>query len=173
MQILDLTWFAYKVFRMLKNILRCLALIFLLTGCDTKPDTCKEQSAWTMRVGFYKVDTVKGIRAIKDSVLRLVVVHTDSLRRVNVVNFELYQSVDTTLFSMTVNNMPSATLYAIYKRERIFENYKCGFRTNFFLDTLYTVPQICDSIIIVHPNITDVHQENCRFYFNNDSTKYL
>jgi len=159
---------------MLKSLVFFLAIVLLLAGCDIKPDTCREQSSWALRVGFYRVDTTGGVITPKDSALRYILINSDNSildsSGLAKVSLGLYQSRDTTKFSITLNAWRSATLYAVYQHERVFENYKCGFRTNFFLDTIYTVPKICDSIIIVYPNITDVYQENCRFYLNRDST---
>jgi Family of unknown function (DUF6452) len=170
--------FEGKVISMLKNLIFCSIIVSFFASCDIKPDTCKDQSAWTVKNFFYKVEIVNGVRTVSDSTLSDVLVKKDALTLINdtsglqMVGLELMQSVSKTIFDIKINKMPSAKLYAVYKAETIFENYKCGFRTNFFLDSLYTVPRIFDSIIIVNPNITDVYQENCRFYFNNDSAKY-
>ena len=153
----------------------CFSMIILFVGCDTKPDTCKEQSAWQLRVGFYSAKLVGNIQTSKDTVLRSftarLIIQPDSIFKKP--SFPLLQSADTSVYSLLINGKLSASFYAVYKRELAFENYTCGFRTNFLLDTVYTIPKICDSITIVQRNITDVYQENCRFYLSHDSIKYL
>jgi len=153
-------------------LLVCLSIVVFFVGCDTKPDTCKEQSAWQLRIGFYSAKLVGNIQTSKDTVLRSftarLIIQPDSvLGR----SLPLRQNADTSVYSILINGKLSASFYAVYKRELAFENYTCGFRTNFLLDTVYTIPKICDSITIVQPNITDVYQENCRFYFNGDTVK--
>jgi len=154
-------------------LLVCLSIVVFFVGCDTKPDTCKEQSAWQLRIGFYSAKTVGNIQTSKDTVLRSftarLIIQPDSVFG---RSLPLRQNADTSVYSILINGKLSASFYAVYKRELAFENYTCGFRTNFFLDTVYTIPTICDSITIVQPNITDVYQENCRFYLSHDSTKY-
>ena len=154
-------------------LLVCLSIVVFFVGCDTKPDTCKEQSAWQLRIGFYSAKLVGNIQTSKDTVLRSftarLIIQPDSVFG---RSLPLRQNADTSVYSILINGKLSASFYAVYKRELAFENYTCGFRTNFFLDTVYTIPTICDSITIVQPNITDVYQENCRFYLSHDSTKY-
>jgi hypothetical protein len=155
-------------------IIVCLSICLLLPGCDTKPDTCREQSAWQLGLGFYNVTfsgTYKSVKKVTlKSFLAKCTILSDTYTFKN-DSLPLLQSRDTTVYSITINGKSTANLYVVYKRDKIFENYKCGFRTNFQLDTLYTNPEICDSISIVQPNITDVYQENCRFYFNSDTVK--
>jgi hypothetical protein len=151
--------------------------IVILSGCDSKPDTCKEQSAWQFRIGFKKVSVANNnVKTVKDSAIRsfIALYMYKNLLDTNILSksLPLAQASDTSIFLFNLNGKGIDTLCVIYKRERIFENYTCGFRTNFIIDTVYTKPIICDSIVIVQPNITDVYQENCRFYLNNDSTKY-
>lgn len=163
-------------------VVYCILFVLLLAACVTKPDTCKEQSSWQLHIGFKKIKVVSTLNTIKDSALRsfrtklisrydTTVWDVSSSTRKS-ISFPLIQSSDTSVFSVNLNGKKASTLYVIYKRNRTFENYSCGFRTSFQLDTVYTDPPICDSIIIVQPNITDVYQENCRFYLNNDSTLY-
>ncbi len=144
--------------------------IVILVGCSIKPDTCKEQSAWQMGLTFKQVVIKNNVRSVKDSTLKsfyAVCTNKTDTGGFKTPSLALAQTSDTTSFRITLNGKANATMYVIYKRDRIFENYKCGFRTNFILDTVYTSPVIYDSIIIVQPNITDVNQENCRFYLSN------
>lgn len=160
-------------------VLYCIAFILFFNACATKPDTCKEQKSWMLHIGFKKVKIVSTLKTIQDTTLRSFTsqyisesgVKLDTTLKNTSAGFHLSQHADTSIFAINVNGKMSSTLYVVYKRDRVFENYTCGFRTNFVLDTIYTSPQICDSIIIVQQNITDVYQENCRFYFNSDTTK--
>ena len=154
-------------------LIYCISIVFLFVACNTIPDSCKEQSAWQLRIGFKKVKIAGSLKTVKDSTFRSFIAQYISHPDTNVFktpSLPLAQGSDTSKFSININKNGIHTLYVVYKRDRTFENYTCGFRTNFTLDTIYTIPKICDSIIIVQPNITDVYQENCRFYFNSDTT---
>jgi hypothetical protein len=146
----------------------CISVAILFAGCDTKPDTCTDQSAWRLRIGFYSATVNPNYTTIKDSIPRSFSAQSDTTTAL-----PLLQNSDTSKFSISINGKQNAVLYVVYKHYRVFENYTCGFRTNFVLDTVYTDHQVCDSIIIVQPNITNANQENCRFYLNRDTTRYL
>lgn len=153
----------------------CISVILVLTNCDTKPDTCKDQSNWRLRIAFYSVIVNNNLKTIQDSTLRSFTAQYTSQPDTNHMsgsNLPLAQNSDTSKFSVSINGKNSFVLWVVYKRDRFFENYTCGFRTNFVLDTVYTDRQICDSIKIVQPNITDAYQENCRIYLNRDTTLY-
>jgi len=176
------------------RLLLYFAFIFLLIGCNIKPDTCKDQSSRTMKIGFYSTSGTGSRRILTDGLLTKIKITRGSLvvqdtAGLSKLALPLLQGtnkegndIDSLAFSIsmsiTLNNkktvaLTPVTLYTIYKQDRIFENYKCGFRTNFILDKVYASPKdIFDSIIIVQPYISDVYQENCKLYFSNDSTKH-
>jgi len=164
----------------MRSLVFYLLIGFFLVGCNVKPDTCKEQSAWQMRIGFKKISYLRltandSIKVVKDSTVRSFIARFVTFFDTTVFqapSLPLAQTRDTSVFLFNMNGKGIDSLIVIYKRNHIFENYKCGFRTDFVLDKIYTSPVIYDSIVIVQPNITDVYQENCRIYLNNDSTKY-
>lgn len=160
----------------MKRFVFYFALVFLTMGCDIKPDTCKDQSAWTMKIGFYDV-TVSGTkRATSERQLSYLKITDDgsviqNARKVSKIAMALFQEKDSMAFDFTIGKSDTVTLSnttvnVIYKPDRIFENYKCGFRTNFYLNKIEADTSIFDSITIVQPLITDVYQENCKFYIN-------
>src|SRR6266542_5967483 len=144
-------------------VVYCILFVLFLAACVTKPDTCKEQSAWQLHVGFKKIKVVSTLNTMKDSTVRSFIsqyisepnIKPDTAVKKTTAGFHLSQSSDTSIFSIILNGKKPSKLYVIYKRNRTFENYSCGFRTSFQLDTVYTDTPICDSIIIVQPNITD------------------
>jgi hypothetical protein len=161
---------------MLHKLLLLAVISFFLVACDETPDTCKSQSARKMEIDFYA--SKHGKVAVKDSTVpSIVAIHqafddTVTISKKTSINLPLSQLCDSSIFDVTINYTKKVTLYVYYKRDMIFENYTCGFRYNFTLDTVYSVPQFCDSIKIVQSYVSDVTEENCRFYFNHDTTMY-
>lgn len=161
---------------MLQKILLSAVALFFLVACDEQPETCKAQSARKMEIDFYS-SAHDDVAADDSTVTSLVAIHqafsdTVSIAKKTSIELPLSQLADSSVFDVTINQTKKVTLYVYYKRELIFENYKCGFRYNFDLDTIFSVPQFCDSIKIIQSYVSDITQENCRFYFNYDTTKY-
>jgi hypothetical protein len=161
---------------MLHKILLFPAILFVLAACDEKPDTCESQAARKMEIYFYSSKHGK-VAANDSTITSFVAIHqafkdTVSVSKKTNINLPLSQLSDTSVFDVTINQTKKVTLYVCYKRDLIFENYKCGYRYNFDIDTIFAVPQFCDSIKIIQSYVSDVTQENCRFYFNRDTTLY-
>lgn len=158
-------------------------LLFVF-GCDTMPDTCKDQSSRQLRVVFKYV-------TFKDSVTKKVsngdflnyyiqFVNNPDSNKLTKPNLPLAQNSDSSVFSFIRSNSKFARLKAFYKPNKVFENYTCGFRTNFTLDSVFfelihdsssSDTIVYDSIRIVNPTIDDVYKENCWIYLSSISSK--
>jgi hypothetical protein len=149
-----------------------LLLAFGLASCDDSTGSCKEQSANHLSIGFYTAYKSGSRWVAKDSSLATIVVKgvgKDSVlyntKTIKAINLPLSQLSDTTKFVVTINSTLTDTFCAVYKRSLVFISYKCGYRTNFNIEKLDIKPQSpFDSIVITHPNVSDVTYENCKIY---------
>jgi hypothetical protein len=162
---------------MFKKFLVIATVFSVMTACNEKPDTCEEQSGRQLIFGFYSVQKTTGKSIVRDSIVSgfsaVVFSTSDSLiKKGNIKSsaLPLSQLTDTCAFTLHINDKDIG-LFVRYRKDLIFENYTCGFRTNFILDTLFTSPAFFDSIVITHSTITDVNLENCKFYFTRHTVK--
>lgn len=155
-------------------------LLFVF-GCDTMPDTCKDQSSRQLRVVFkyvtFKDSVTKQVTNVNFANSYIQFVNSPDSNKFTKPNLPLAQNSDTSVFSFFTSNFEFAKLKAFYKPKRVFENYTCGFRTNFTLDSVSfkfassSDTTFCDSIRIVNPTIDDVYKENCWIYLSSISSK--
>jgi hypothetical protein len=140
-------------------------------GCDVKPDTCRDQESRTLKMGFYSVAVTGSKRTVTEVALGKVVINTYTLRKVSKLAMSMFQEKDSIAFLCAIGktdtvNLSQTPVYITYIPDRVFENYKCGFRTNFILKSVKADTAVFDSIKIAQPYITDVYQENFKFYLN-------
>jgi hypothetical protein len=158
--------------------------LFFVFGCDTMPDTCKDQSSRQLRIVFkyvtFKDSVTKSVTNRSFAYSYIQFRNNPDSNKLTIPNLPLAQNADTSVFSFFTSNTELARIKAFYKPKRVFENYTCGFRTNFSLDSISfelihnSTPSdtiTCDSIRIVNPTIDDVYKENCWIYLSTISSK--
>jgi hypothetical protein len=145
--------------------------MILIDGCKNEK-TCTEYMQHYVRANlhFYKVYK-KGSRLyVEDSTLTAVYFETENYTYVAKnspkISLPLTQHDDSCTFIVRINSQPSDEIIFKYKRNRIFVNYECGFRTDFTLDSVVSLGNEIDSIQIVNPEVSVNEENNIKIFFN-------
>jgi hypothetical protein len=143
--------------RLLLFFVPVIFVFILLFGCNNEK-ICNEYTYSALRLHFYTVYK-KGERIYtEDSVLTSIKfisdLFIDTTVKASKITIPLSPHTDSSAFVVKINSLPSDVVYLKYKRNRVFINYECGFRTDFTIDTLVSMEKRFDSIQIVHPVVT-------------------
>jgi hypothetical protein len=142
---------------------------FVANGC-TNEKTCNEYTYSTLRLHFYKVYNSGARTYVKDSVLTSIRFFSGQFDTIahsaSTICIPLSQNSDSTAFLVQLNSGSSDTVYLKYKRDKVFLNYECGFRTDFTIDTIVSKQNRFDSIEIVKPKVSSVlDEDHIKIYF--------
>jgi hypothetical protein len=153
-------------------------LLYCLSSCDEALNSCRSQSERTLNIGFYTAHHSKSSIVEADTTLDSVYVfaigHEDSVFYQNSsltgISLPLSQFSDSGVYILkhknTNNELVTDTIKTIYQRIRIFASYKCGYYTNFAIDS-FSISLKYDSLIISQSNVTYEGKTNFKIYIHN------
>ena len=144
----------------------------ILPACNTD-NICNEKTISLLKVGFYCRYYSNDRYLTKDSIISISGLNCvgsnfpliyDTTVNVSKLYLPLSQNADSSTFEIVLDKYTDR--YTVkYKRNRVFINYDCGFRTDFILDTLTSMDNRIDSIIINKSLVTETDDEHIKIYF--------
>jgi hypothetical protein len=146
--------------------------MFVLPACNTE-DICNENTITTLKLGFYCRYYSNDRYLTKDSVISISELSLkgldkylvlDTVYKTSKLYLPLSGNADSSVFSILLDKYSDEYLVK-YTRNRVFINYDCGFRTDFTIDTIISVDNRFDSVVISNPLVTDADDENIKIYF--------
>lgn len=158
----------------LSRIFITVAFVGLLFSCNTDK-MCNEDRATFLKIGLYSRAEVGNKVVVKDSVFAgyafnaisgIETLWVDS-SKVKAIRLPLSQIADSSVIAIKLGYKSSNPFdyYTIkYRRSQVFINYECGFRTDFFIDTLISTNILIDSIFINNRVVTDVDEEHIKIF---------
>lgn len=158
----------------LSRILMSLAFVGLLFSCNTDK-LCNENRATYLRIGVYSRTETNNKVVVKDSSLAGYVfnaingsetfwVDSSSIKRLTLPLSELADSSIIAIKLGYKSNKPFDYYTIKYRRSQVFVNYECGFRTDFFIDTLVSTNIAIDSIFFNNRVVTDLDEEHIKIF---------
>ena len=165
-------------------------LLIIITGsCDDALNSCKDQSKRSFNISYYKVyyAKVKPVykKSVKDTLIQHIKVYgierengdsllydTTALFNSSKLDLPLSQLADKLSFVIQLNKDKADTFSIFYKRSRTFSSYKCGYYTDYTIDSIRPIEILSkiDSVRISHPTISNEKLENCKIYFRTDTS---
>lgn len=164
----------------LSRILLSIAFVGLLFSCNTDK-MCNENRATYLKIGVYSRTVVNNKVVVKDSSLLgyafNAVNGSETLwvdsAKVKMLALPLSQLADSSVIAIRLgykSNNPFDYYTIKYRRSQVFINYECGFRTDFFIDTLISTNTQIDSIFINNRVVTDVDEEHIKIFLRPAAT---
>ncbi|HEX2936893.1 MAG TPA: DUF6452 family protein [Bacteroidales bacterium] len=158
----------------LSRILLSIAFAGILFSCNTEK-MCNENRATYLKIGVYSRTMADNKVVVKDSTLAgyafNAVNGSETLwvdsANVKMLTLPLSQLADSSVIAIKLGYKSSNPFdyYRVkYRRSQVFINYECGFRTDFFIDTLISTNTQIDSIFINNRVVTDLDEEHIKIF---------
>jgi Family of unknown function (DUF6452) len=158
----------------LSRFLISVAFVGLLFSCNTDK-LCNENRATYLKIGLYSRTIVNNKVVVKDSSLagyafnaingsEILWVDSSSVKKLSLPLSELADSSIIAIKLGYKSNKPLDYYTIKYRRSQVFVNYECGFRTDFFIDTLITTNIAIDSIFFNNRVVTDLDEEHIKIF---------
>lgn len=161
----------YSGFKWLISIV--LLLFLTVAGC-TNENICNERTQTFLQMQFYSLHKEGGRINSTDSIIpQILFAIQDSiyiLKDSKKLYLPLSQNSDSSDIILKVNDNLEGIINIKYKRNRVFINYECGFRTDYEIDTIIFDQHMFDSINIIRTVVTDIDEEHIKLFFNRPDT---